>query len=38
VLLRNEFITRGYPSIPDDVVTEIIDEVCLPLVRRPGTA
>lgn len=37
VLLRNEFITRGYPTIPDNVLTEIIDEVYLPLVRRRVT-
>jgi hypothetical protein len=33
VLLRNEFITRGHPSVPDDVLTEIIDKVYLPLIR-----
>lgn len=37
VLLRNEFITRGYPTVPDNVLTEIIDEVYLPLIRRRGT-
>jgi AcrR family transcriptional regulator len=37
VLLRNEFITRGYPTVPDNVLTEILDEVYLPLVRRRGT-
>jgi AcrR family transcriptional regulator len=36
VLLRNEFVTRGYPSAPDSVLAEIVDEVYLPLVRRPG--
>jgi hypothetical protein len=33
VLLRNEFITRGHPSAPDEVLVEIVDEVYLPLVR-----
>jgi AcrR family transcriptional regulator len=32
-LLRNEYVTRGVPFVPDDVLTEIIDEVFLPLVR-----
>jgi AcrR family transcriptional regulator len=32
-LLRNEFVTRGVPSAPDDVLVEIVDEVYLPLVR-----
>lgn len=36
VLLRNEFITRGFPTIPDEVLTEIIDVVFLPLVRHAG--
>lgn len=34
VLLRNEFVVRGVPSAPDDVIVEIVDEVYLPLVRR----
>src|SRR5438034_1102236 len=34
VLLRNEFITRGFPTVPDEVLTEIIDRVYLPLVRH----
>ncbi|GGT09101.1 TetR/AcrR family transcriptional regulator [Nonomuraea spiralis] len=34
VLLRNEFVVRGAPSAPDDVLVEIVDEVFLPLVRR----
>ncbi|WP_052850842.1 TetR/AcrR family transcriptional regulator [Streptomyces avicenniae] len=34
VLLRDEFVTRGVPSAPDDVLVEITDEVYLPLVRR----
>ncbi|MEV4257991.1 TetR/AcrR family transcriptional regulator [Spirillospora sp. NPDC049652] len=33
VLLRNEFVVRGAPSAPDDVLVEIVDEVFLPLVR-----
>jgi len=34
VLLRNEFVTRGVPTAPDEVLIEIVDEVYLPLVRR----
>jgi AcrR family transcriptional regulator len=33
VLLRNEYVTRGCPSVPDDVLVEIVDLVYLPLVR-----
>jgi AcrR family transcriptional regulator len=36
VLLRNEYITRGTPTIPDSVLVEIVDEVYLPLVRGRG--
>jgi AcrR family transcriptional regulator len=36
VLLRNEFVTRGVPTAPDEVLIEIVDEVYLPLVRRRG--
>lgn len=36
VLLRNEFVVRGVPTAPDDVLVEITDEVYLPLVRRRG--
>ena len=36
VLLRNEFVTRGAPTAPDDVLVEIVDEVYLPLVRKRG--
>ncbi len=36
VLLRNEYITRGYPNVPDGVLVEIVDEVYLPLVRGRG--
>ncbi|WP_229830041.1 TetR/AcrR family transcriptional regulator [Actinoplanes ianthinogenes] len=34
VLLRNEFITRGVPTAPDDALVEIVDEVYLPLIRN----
>ncbi|MGW4369968.1 TetR/AcrR family transcriptional regulator [Nocardia takedensis] len=34
VLLRNEFVVRGVPSAPDDVLVEIVDQVYLPLVRQ----
>src|SRR5215470_4505994 len=37
VLLRNEHVTRGYPTVTDDVIVEIVDRVYLPLVRgRPA--
>jgi AcrR family transcriptional regulator len=36
VLLRNEFIVRGYPAVPDSVLVEIADEVYLPLIRGRG--
>ncbi|MFI7611040.1 TetR/AcrR family transcriptional regulator [Nonomuraea terrae] len=36
VLLRNEFVVRGAPTAPDEVLVEIVDEVFLPLVRRRG--
>lgn len=36
VLLRNEFVTRGIPTVTDDVLVEIVDEVYLPLVRGRG--
>jgi hypothetical protein len=32
-LLRNEYVTRGVRAVPDEVLTEIIDEVFLPLVH-----
>ena len=38
VLLRNEYVTRGVATAPDDVLVEIIDEVYLPLVRGRGAA
>ena len=34
VLLRNEYLTRGIATVPDDVLVEIVDEVYLPLVAR----
>ncbi|TDB86087.1 TetR/AcrR family transcriptional regulator [Actinomadura sp. 7K534] len=37
VLLRNEFVVRGVPTAPDEVLVEIVDEVYLPLVRRRAT-
>jgi hypothetical protein len=36
VLLRNEYVTRGYPTVPDSVIVEIVDQVYLPLVRGRG--
>ncbi|BCB78844.1 TetR/AcrR family transcriptional regulator [Phytohabitans flavus] len=33
MLLRAEYAMRGFPSVPDEVLVEIIDEVFLPLVR-----
>ncbi|MFC4068876.1 TetR/AcrR family transcriptional regulator [Actinoplanes subglobosus] len=33
MLLRAEYAIRGTPSVPDEVLTEIVDEVFLPLVR-----
>ncbi len=38
VLLRNEFVVRGAPSAPDDVLVDIVDEVYLPLIRRRDPA
>jgi hypothetical protein len=35
VLLRNEYVTRGTTTVPDSVIVDIVDEVYLPLVRRP---
>ena len=37
-LLRNEYVTRGHPSVPDGVIVEIVDDVYLPLVRGRGGA
>jgi AcrR family transcriptional regulator len=37
VLLRNEYVTRGVPSAPDDVLVQIVDEVYLPLIRGRST-
>ncbi|WP_306207977.1 TetR/AcrR family transcriptional regulator [Actinoplanes sp. RD1] len=33
VLLRNEYVTRGEPTAPDEALIEIVDEIFLPLVR-----
>ncbi|MCW3816617.1 TetR/AcrR family transcriptional regulator [Micromonospora sp. DR5-3] len=38
VLLRNEFVTRGVPTAPDEILIDIVDEVYLPLVRKRATA
>ncbi len=32
-LLRGEYAVRGLPEVPDEVLTEIVEEVFLPLVR-----
>ncbi|MFB4422763.1 TetR/AcrR family transcriptional regulator [Streptomyces sp. QL37] len=32
-LLRNEYMTRGVPAVPDAVLVEIVDEIFLPLVH-----
>ncbi|WP_218019181.1 hypothetical protein [Nocardia niwae] len=39
VLLRNEFVVRGAPTAPDDVLIDLVDEVYLPLIRgrEPAT-
>ncbi|MFC8226790.1 TetR/AcrR family transcriptional regulator [Streptomyces sp. NPDC057287] len=37
-LLRNEYVTRGVPAVPDAVLAEIVDEVFLPLLRGRGGA
>ncbi|WP_435055761.1 TetR/AcrR family transcriptional regulator [Micromonospora aurantiaca (nom. illeg.)] len=36
MLLRAECAMRGAPSVPDEVLVEIVDEVFLPLVRGRG--
>ncbi|SDS66734.1 TetR/AcrR family transcriptional regulator [Actinoplanes derwentensis] len=36
MLLRAEYAIRGIPSVPDEVLVEIVDEVFLPLVRGRG--
>src|SRR6185436_18122834 len=33
MLLRAEYAMRGIPTVPDEVLIEIVDEVFLPLVR-----
>ncbi|MGW4231820.1 TetR/AcrR family transcriptional regulator [Streptomyces sp. NPDC004980] len=35
-LLRNEYMTRGVPVVPDATLVEVVDEVFLPLVRGRG--
>ncbi|MBO2456093.1 TetR/AcrR family transcriptional regulator [Actinomadura sp. LCR2-06] len=35
-MLRGEYAARGLPDVPDAVLTEIVDEVFLPLVRGRG--
>ncbi|WP_328600679.1 TetR/AcrR family transcriptional regulator [Actinomadura physcomitrii] len=35
-VLRGEYAARGRPDVPDAVLTEIVDEVFLPLVRGRG--
>lgn len=37
-LLRGEYAVRGIPSVPDDVLLDIVDEIFLPLIRGRGTA
>ena len=36
MLLRAEYAMRGIPSVPDEVLVEMVDEVFLPLVRGYG--
>ncbi|MCI4061177.1 TetR/AcrR family transcriptional regulator [Micromonospora sp. R77] len=36
MLLRGEYALRGIPSVPDEVLVEIVDEIFLPLVRGRG--
>jgi hypothetical protein len=36
VLMRNEYVTRGSPTVPDSVLVDIIDEVYLPLLGGRG--
>lgn len=36
-LLRNEFVTRGVPTVPDEVLVDIVDTVYLPLMRGYGS-
>ncbi|MEV4140955.1 TetR/AcrR family transcriptional regulator [Dactylosporangium sp. NPDC049742] len=36
MLLRAEYAMRGIPSVPDEVLVELVDEVFLPLVRGRG--
>ncbi|MEV8422030.1 TetR/AcrR family transcriptional regulator [Streptomyces niveus] len=36
-LVRGEYALRGLPEVPDEVLTEIVDEVFLPLLRGRAT-
>ncbi|RSN64465.1 TetR family transcriptional regulator [Streptomyces sp. WAC 04229] len=36
-LLRNEYVMLGIPTVPDAVLTEIVDDVFLPLVHGRGS-
>ncbi|MFI5845901.1 TetR/AcrR family transcriptional regulator [Catenuloplanes sp. NPDC051500] len=36
MLLRAEYAVRGVPSVPDEILVEIVDEVFLPLVKGHG--
>ncbi|MDQ0401523.1 MULTISPECIES: TetR/AcrR family transcriptional regulator [unclassified Streptomyces] len=36
-LLRNEYVMLGLPTVPDAVLTEIVDDVFLPLVHGRGS-
>jgi len=33
MLLRAEYAMRGIPSVPDEILIDILDEVFLPLIR-----
>ncbi|HTJ40373.1 MAG TPA: TetR/AcrR family transcriptional regulator [Dactylosporangium sp.] len=35
-LLRGEYAMRGTPTVPDETLVEIVDEIFLPLVRGRG--
>ncbi len=38
VCLASGRVTRGVPAVPDAVLTEIVEDVFLPLVRGRGRA
>ncbi|MEV6963807.1 TetR/AcrR family transcriptional regulator [Hamadaea sp. NPDC051192] len=38
MLLRGEYALRGVPSVSDETLVEIVDEIFLPLVRGRGVA